>query len=635
MLASLHPRLRQFHCLQEIFRKCLSGFFKEIGLKVFQKQMFPAAAKECKMDAKDLKAFVDHGFIWLDYFSIPQTSYVESLTGEELNAAETAAAAAAGHSVIDGISSGSTLMEHTLDGLQKAVNSIPGYVEQAEIMLALNPWCVHSDTGELCDHRSWRLRGWCRLEFQSAVLSRKSSLILIAKSASELYFSVPIDAYRLHVGTGKFSCCAFNHKIGNTIIECDKFKCKRVLQSMLGSKIEYLEKRNGKDDEYRRFRAVRHNILDDLPEEADDMAKSGGEDPEDLKAFLDAYGYDGSNPKGAMKAGRATGWSPLRYAVMSRNAPVVKALLALIDEKDKKKDIENPLKKALPIFFREQGMTILMEACATSSTEIIDLLLEAGADAYAFDKDHVAPKDPLGNAVMNSRVDVVNHWFEKFPRWNVNRCNTSNNAFHNAGSLIHAAHFGGFECTKLLLQDRPGAEKPIVRWHDLFCGLANDESDVECINLLLESGYSVNTKPRFPTFKQRFMMETCLFNLFSCIFSKNKKEKLDGDLPALVLSCLGGMPSVLFVTAFDGHISGSRRLIEAGIDAAATNRLGWDHIEVARRNGRAAYVQYFTTGSADLIEPVAGMEAPKLVVCGGSVGGSQEAAETTDTTPAK
>ena len=55
MLASLHPRLRQFHCLQEIFRKCLSGFFKEIGLKVFQKQMFPAAAKECKMDAKDLK----------------------------------------------------------------------------------------------------------------------------------------------------------------------------------------------------------------------------------------------------------------------------------------------------------------------------------------------------------------------------------------------------------------------------------------------------------------------------------------------------------------------------------------------------------------------------------------------------
>ena len=618
------PELKQFHCLQEIFRKFLRGDFEKIGLRIWQQQMFPEAAKQCLLEAAELKNLAEESYIWLDYFSIPQTSYVEGLTGEALDAAEIAAGAA--HSSLIGESNSSSLMAFTLDGLQKAVNSIPAYVESSEITLALNPWCVHSDTGDLCDHRSWRLRGWCRLEFQSAVLSRRSGPILIAKSASELYFSVPIDAYRLHVGSGKFSCCAFNHKIGDTTIECDKFKCKRVLQCMLCSKLEHLKGQGEeKVDEYRRFRAVRHSIFDDLPEEDDDLAKAGGDDPEDLEGFLNAYGFDGTKPEQAIVEGRKTGWSPLRYAVMSRNVKVVRALLDSTTF-NKKLDLESPLKRALPVFFREAGMTVLMEACATSSPEIIGLLLDAGADAYAFDRDHVVPKDPLGNAVMNSRPDVVRFWFERFPQWNVNRAITKGNAFGNAGSLLHAAHFGGYECTKALLQERPGAEKPIIRWHDLMCGLVNDESDVECVNLLVESGYMVNTVPRYPHASQRFMIGTVVFNLFNCCMSKKSKENMDGGMGACVLSCLGGMPSVLFVTAFDGHISGSQRLIDAGVDTKATNRLGWDHIEVARRNGRTAYVQYFTTGSADMAA-IRGPEAPKLVTCGGSMGGSQEAAE--------
>ena len=57
-------------------------------------------------------------------------------------------------------SEGSASLDRTLADLSNAVNSIPAYVESSEVMLALNPWADHHDTGELCDHRTWRQRGW-------------------------------------------------------------------------------------------------------------------------------------------------------------------------------------------------------------------------------------------------------------------------------------------------------------------------------------------------------------------------------------------------------------------------------------------------------------------------------------------
>ena len=50
-----------------------------------------------------------------------------------------------------------------VDGLRKAVESIPSYIERCTQMWVLVPACEHEDaSGTICDFWSWRSRGWCR-----------------------------------------------------------------------------------------------------------------------------------------------------------------------------------------------------------------------------------------------------------------------------------------------------------------------------------------------------------------------------------------------------------------------------------------------------------------------------------------
>ena len=77
---------------------------------------------------------VETGFLFFDWFAIPQiTARVEGVN-EEVTKSDAA----------------------------RAVNSIPFYVEAASLFVALVPFVLHKDTKEWCSYTTWLARGWCR-----------------------------------------------------------------------------------------------------------------------------------------------------------------------------------------------------------------------------------------------------------------------------------------------------------------------------------------------------------------------------------------------------------------------------------------------------------------------------------------
>ena len=86
--------------------------------------------------------------------------------------------------------------------LQQAVESIPSYVERSTIMLVLVPTVKHFDRiGDVCDFRSWRGRGWCRMEFVCALMARNDLQLVVAQGgAATPYVLYPADALFLPAG---------------------------------------------------------------------------------------------------------------------------------------------------------------------------------------------------------------------------------------------------------------------------------------------------------------------------------------------------------------------------------------------------------------------------------------------------
>ncbi len=60
------------------------------------------------------------------------------------------------------------------------------------MMLVLVPTGEHHDrSGEIVDYCSWRRRGWCRLEFMAAKLSRNDMRIMVAKGSPLMDSNIP------------------------------------------------------------------------------------------------------------------------------------------------------------------------------------------------------------------------------------------------------------------------------------------------------------------------------------------------------------------------------------------------------------------------------------------------------------
>ena len=117
--------------------------------------------------------FVEDGYIWFDYFSVPQRRWLYEGDYEE------------GTNSMN-VSESSEVVEHLLEeALADAVASIPAYVEQSKYFFVLCPPAEHADLREesgalerLCEGAGWGVEE--RLVRRSTQAVQSSHLSVVA-----------------------------------------------------------------------------------------------------------------------------------------------------------------------------------------------------------------------------------------------------------------------------------------------------------------------------------------------------------------------------------------------------------------------------------------------------------------------
>jgi hypothetical protein len=222
------PAAEQLGCAQRAMRNIVAGKVQELFTTNEEWEAFKHKDPTrlfgfSEVDPESLAQLTKTGHVWLDYASVPQAA-----------AAEEARLA--------------------------AIDSIPFYIDNAYLFIALVPPVEHKDLpGVLCDYKSWSERGWCRLETQVHEVRR------FAPAEGEIMpgfprFEIPLRPLVLHsadcatsydmfdnfymnwqrkcsVFNGQFACCRLNHEVKQDdgsirCLPCDK---KRI-QPLVGAR---------------------------------------------------------------------------------------------------------------------------------------------------------------------------------------------------------------------------------------------------------------------------------------------------------------------------------------------------------------------------------------------------------------
>ena len=154
-------------------------------------------------------------YIWLDYCCIPQPG------------AAAGGVHAAQHS--DHREGEGDLVAQ----LKAAVNSIPSYLARSTMMWILVPPVKHESLeGAICDHNSWRRRGWCRLEFAASKLCAGDDMpcMVITSATATPEYCAPCDIFKLCAGRGDFT------------VDSDRDAVNDTLTKMLRAKVDSAQK---------------------------------------------------------------------------------------------------------------------------------------------------------------------------------------------------------------------------------------------------------------------------------------------------------------------------------------------------------------------------------------------------------
>ena len=106
----------------------------------------------------ELRSQIPEAYVWMDWFGVPQATSQDQKAGINEDTTQSDAA--------------------------KAIQSIPGYVERSNLLVALVPDLFHTDTDELCNRSSWLSRGWCEAELLCHILANKKDTTVVTISAS-------------------------------------------------------------------------------------------------------------------------------------------------------------------------------------------------------------------------------------------------------------------------------------------------------------------------------------------------------------------------------------------------------------------------------------------------------------------
>ena len=313
------------------------------GSVAFSAYWFAVVAHHMKeVSRKQVNAMYSGGYVWLDYWSIPQR-------------------------------------DSASQGL--AIQSIPYYVSTTAAFVVLaGPW-VH-ENGSVRDLLAWNGRGWCRMEQVSNALSPNIKPMICATSSASVKNFGPAEVlgrlwFNEVVGKGAFA------------VEADKYALRDVIKGML-AKRQAQSLRDGNLVWYRTLRAMTSTILAGTDYDDEDAALP-------LTEWLSAMNFGSAHDE------RASGHTPLRYAVIAGRVNLVRELIGL------GVDLHAPIHtRAQELMFNMMpDLTVLhqYEPARGEGGEIVRLLLEAHANPRA--KCSQQQWQPIHLAVTSGCTPVI------------------------------------------------------------------------------------------------------------------------------------------------------------------------------------------------------------------------------------
>ncbi|CAE7633916.1 unnamed protein product [Symbiodinium sp. CCMP2592] len=195
-LSSTHPdpQGQQMEVLQKALRGMIDG-----SLQVHE----DIVSRSDDMNLSNtIRQHIAEGFLFFDWFAIPQITVRK-----------------------DGVNEESVKSDAAL-----AVQSIPAYVELSNVFIALVPELTHKDSSALVNYASWLSRGWCRAELWCRLLSNKiDTTIIVIYSPTEAEFMFPLDWQHNNIVDGNFT------------VESDRAIVVQLGETAVESKIQHLQ----------------------------------------------------------------------------------------------------------------------------------------------------------------------------------------------------------------------------------------------------------------------------------------------------------------------------------------------------------------------------------------------------------
>ena len=403
---STHPDLdgAQLRTAQHQLRRLRSGAVKKVAPNWMQALAFPDDDTPTLTHTYWADLLNDpNTYVWLDYLSIfqPRVSneaaqlaelHALDLVGSGGDAVEGFNPLRRRQSTLDALpeeeakwrAPAAASAAEGLQILKDAVNSIPAYLERSELVMVIAPPLAHLERkNEICDARNWLQRGWCTLERVSQHLTTAGPIVMLTGESNLPELLLSNDWFQAAPGLGDFTCCSWGHADGS---KCDRCEVGEQVELMVAERVRKLHSSAAAERataaeklEYRfvlcQLRGIFTGLRSPMKEKVIADAR-----PADLDAWLKLFLFDTAGVLGS-KEDEKSGWTPLRFAVLQDNAPIVRALIKALSEIENKRRswLEAPLKKNHPAYLSPQGLTILHSACFQAGTEVMGLLLDEGA----------------------------------------------------------------------------------------------------------------------------------------------------------------------------------------------------------------------------------------------------------------
>ncbi|CAE7865948.1 unnamed protein product [Symbiodinium necroappetens] len=261
------------------------------------------------------------GYLFLDWFAIPQITARQAGVNEDVTRTDAAL----------------------------AVKSIPSYVELCNLFVALVPELLHTDTKVLCNYTSWLSRGWCRAEWWCHLLSNKAdSSVIVVYSPREAEFMFPLNWQQHLVREGNFT------------VESDRETVVKLGEVALDSKIQHLAAA-GPLSLYRYYLAHRPKLLGQQKQtfEVDDL----------LEMFRYESLQDAVNDESSVNA--------LLCAIFAGDVRMVKLLV------EHKADVNRRLMGLNSLGYSDTQTMLMAAIKSHQDPEMLSALIELRADVQA------------------------------------------------------------------------------------------------------------------------------------------------------------------------------------------------------------------------------------------------------------